>query len=142
MDIPEYNFDNVEDKSPMKKDVPGDYFFEVSDAVNKTSKAGNVYTSITMMVDTGEREAKVFTAMHYSAASLFRLKQFVDATGIEAPKNAEDFIGASGKAHFVINDNGYLEPKWYVSKAEAGDSPVAKVKAVFESPEKVDNIPF
>lgn len=142
MDIPEYNFDGVEERTPMKKDEPGDYFFEVSDATNKTSKAGNVYTSITMMVDTGEREAKVFTAMHYSAASLFRLKQFVDATGIKAPKDPMDFIGASGKAHFVINDNGYLEPKWYVSKAEAGESPVAKVKEQFQTPVKTEDIPF
>jgi hypothetical protein len=141
MEIPEYNFDNVEEKSPMKKDEPGDYFFEVVDAKNKTAQSsGNVYTSLVMMVDTGEREAKVFTSMFYSEKSLFRLKQFIDATGVTPPKEPEDYIGASGKAHFVLNDKGYLEPKWYISKAEAGESPVAKVKETFKADDQ--NIPF
>jgi hypothetical protein len=132
MEIPEYNLDGIENQS-RKQDEPGDYFFEVSDAKNKTSQSsGNVYTSLVMMVDTGAREAKVFTNIFYSEKSLFRLKQFIDATEISPPKDPEDFIGASGKAHFVLNDNGYLEPKWYISKAEAGSSPVKKVQEAFK----------
>jgi len=123
----------------FEPDQPGNYWFEVKDAQNKEGAKGT-YTTLTLSVDTGKRTAKVYTNVFYSEASLWKLKQFIDCVDMPAPREPEDFIGASGKAGFEISEKGYLEPKFYIPKgsAEEDDVAVASVKKAFASESTVE----
>jgi len=126
----------------FEPDQPGEYWFEVTKAEEKTSAAGNIYTALTMKVDTGNRSATVFTNIHYSEKALFIVGKFVECTGISFPTEHDHFIGARGQAYFGLNDKDYLEPKKYISGGSAAKdtADVQKVKQASSTP--IEEIPF
>ena len=139
MSLPDYDLDKVEDKGGSKFEA-GEYFFEIKDAKEKTAKTGTVYTALTLDVETSTGQCKVFDNVFYSEKALFKLKQLVDATGMSQPKETEDFIGATGKAKFILGERGYLEVKWYISRAEATLNSSEVVKKVADAFPPVDPI--
>lgn len=144
MPLPKYNLDGVE-ASIRKKYPAGEWFFEIVEAKEKTAGTGTDYTSLVLEVETSEGNAKVYDNVYYSEKALFKLKQIVDSTGIKPPEDTIDYIGATGKAKFLINKDGFLFVKWYISKADAAlnDSPeIKKAKETFSSPENPEDIPL
>jgi len=93
------DLDNIEEKPAFEPDAAGDYWFEVKNAEERTSNAGNVYTALTLEVDTGKRNALVWDNMSYTENMHWRLKQFKDCTGT-APTEHDDYIGLTGQASF------------------------------------------
>lgn len=137
MSLPSYNLDSVEETG-KKVFAPGDYSFTVKDAKEKTAKTGTVYTALTLEVETDNGECKVFDNIFYSEKALFKLKAFVGTTGMNPPKETEDFIGAMGKAKFIVGDSGFLEVKWYITELQGAVTTTPKMP---DRTATVDNMP-
>jgi len=138
MSLPTYNLDEVAETG-KKVFAPGEYNFTVKEAKEKTAKTGTVYTALTLEVETDNGECKVFDNIFYSDKALFKLKAFVGTTGINPPKETEDFIGSMGKAKFIVGDSGFLEVKWYITEL---DSAVTTVPSMPDRSVDLADIPL
>lgn len=143
MSLPNYDLSNVKSNSKRVYEA-GEYPFVVVEAVQKVAKNGTEYTKLKLAVNVGApKEITVYDGMFYSEKSLFRIKQFVEATGCNPPKEPDDYVGQSGWAMFKPNDEGYLEVRWFIHKDRTKDkvAPEKKEASVTANADD-DSIPF
>lgn len=147
MSLPSY-LQNIEERK-LEPIPDGDYEFVVLSAEPKVAQSGTKYTKLKLDIKvSSERSVKGYDSIFYSSKALFRLKQFVEATGVNLPEsldnlqeNPECYVGQTGVARFKKNEDGYLDVAWYSkqgSKPSVAESHPA-VKAVQAGE---DNIPF
>lgn len=112
--------------SEGKKEYPllpeGDYPFQVIEAVDATSKAGNPMINMTLSVwDNDGKPSKVWDRLVFTEKALFRVRNFCKATGLdknwEARKvNREDVEDTHGKVHIKIEPASTVNGVTYKAK--------------------------
>ena len=113
----------------------GDYGFVVVHAEEKTSTNGNEMIALTLAVNVGrERELMVYANLVNTIASLWKVKQFCAAVGMDFGVGqivAYDTIGYSGIAHLSLgkpNNQGrrYMQVAYYCERKGYEESPAAQ----------------
>lgn len=105
---------------------PGEYVFKVDVANEVTFKTGGEGLKIELLVGAfNNRDIRVYVNLSYSEKAQWRLKQFMDAIGVDyyrPPESAHSLEGRTGRARFKANEKGYLEPDEYFP-ASANNGP-------------------
>jgi len=141
MSLPEYDLDSVEENNNTGYE-PGEYFFEVTNAVEHEGPKG-MCTKATLRFE-GPNDFSKDVYFSYSSKALFKILEFIAATGIEKPTEHEHFIGAKGKAMMVKPEGSkYLDVDRFISMNEAVESPEKKTFEVNSDTKKeIDSLPF
>lgn len=104
---------------------PGEYRFRVEEAAETVFRSGNEGLTLKLAVAAfPEKDITVFARFVYTPKALWRLEQFMAAVGVDFanPGEPHGLIGKSGKATFVVGENGYLEVDNYLP-ANANNGP-------------------
>ena len=130
----------------------GEYDFEVVDASEFVSKAGNEMIALKLnVVDQFDDKTTVFDYLVSTEKALFKIHQFAGATGLmEQYKNggltAHDCIGKTGRCKIVITKSeGYADKNSVAEyvKATAASAPPAKRQPAMAGAGDIDDeIPF
>jgi hypothetical protein len=124
----------------------GIYDFEVKDAHEKESKAGNdMIEMLVRIYETSGHYRNVFDWLVDTEATAYKVRHFAAATGMlpqyeKGELRADDVIGKTGRCHVVVKkQEGYPEKNSISDYLAAGPGPlIASVAA----PEMDDEIPF
>ncbi len=128
----------------------GEYAFEVVNAEEQTSAAGNQMLSLELAVNVGRAKlAKTYDYLVAAPRSLWKIHTFCSAVGLDFHANelmCEHCLGRTGLARFEMgsaNRNGrrYLEVSRYI---EATDQPAIAPAATPPAggPSSDDDLPF
>jgi len=127
----------------------GKYAFEVLEAVEKTSKAGNDMIALKIGIEYEGSTRGVFDYLVAGEKTAYKVRHFADAVGMIAEYergalNADDLVGLTGECHIVVQPakDGYdakNSVKDYVKRAAGSVAPArsAKTETVID-----DDIPF
>ena len=130
----------------------GEYDFEVIDAKDTESKAGNDMIALTLnVVDAYDARKTVFDFLVSTEKAIFKIRQFAAATGMMnlydvGGFTAEDCIGKTGRCKIVITKSeGYADKNSVAEyvKATAASAPPAKRQPAMAGAGDIDDeIPF
>lgn len=131
---------------------PGIYAWKLDDIQEKTFSSGNKGAKATLLVDVDGRFIKVFCNLVDSPKSIWMIKGFMAAMGLDykaPPASPLELIGRLGRAEFKVGDKGYLEVKKFIEAASvqtAPSAPAASTKTsaaqVPSTPKSDDDVPF
>jgi len=125
--MPSYSTNSYEERS--KIEVPdGDYPFTVLAAEDRISKtSGNDMIDLQLACEVGmDRPLNVYENLVFTEKSLYKIKQFLDATGmkdkytlngsrLEINLEPDECIGAVGVCHLEKGEK-YMEVAWFLQK--------------------------
>lgn len=126
----------------------GTYDFEVSEAVEKTSKTGNEMVELVVKVyDNEGKYRKIYDYLVSTDGAAYKVRHFAGATGLmkdyEAGLlNARDMIGKTGRCEVVIKkaQDGYPAKNSisdYIAPEDGAVAPSSKTAELID-----DEIPF
>jgi hypothetical protein len=130
-----YNASEYVAPEKKKKLEEGTYTFLVEHAGWKTPRTkpdgsvGADYLGLELKLTNASREAKVYDNMFFTPASLWKIKSFMEAVGLDFSSEPDKdympilFAGKTGTAHFKAGENGFLVVAYYVNPAEVTDAP-------------------
>lgn len=94
---------------------PGEYAFQVKNAEDAVSKAGNAMIRLTLAVWDDQGKERIITD-YLLAALMYKVKHFCDAVGLEdkyqqGKFEAIDCVGKSGRCKIKIDEQDGYAPK-------------------------------
>lgn len=131
---------------------PGNYRVEVVDVEETTSKS----SGLPMLVITVRPNGTKINIKHYIVQNQYfnrNITQFFDSFGIDRGDFVFDtWIGATGGAKLILDDQDYLKVKWFLSQKQQedlpewdGDMPQRHTVGGFEEVKEIvgdDDLPF